>query len=212
MSDNDTKLAQAREDLCRFLSACYYEPSTAFAEERLFDSIADAAQVLSPQLAQSARQLELAFASQEIETLLIDYTRLFLGPTQVLAQPYGSSWLSAAAEDRQASIDGLLELYRLGGFELSDELNELPDHVAIELEFLYLLTFTKNQASRSGRVDELVAAEELEKRFVDEHLKTWLMPFTSAVASNADSAFYRELASFTVRCLDELGVVDTASA
>jgi hypothetical protein len=30
MSDDDTDEATARQDLCRFLSACYYEPSPEF--------------------------------------------------------------------------------------------------------------------------------------------------------------------------------------
>jgi TorA maturation chaperone TorD len=201
MLEQDPKQSQAREDLSRFLSACYYEPSDAFAQEHLFDSMVNAAQLLDPQLEEGARKLGQAYASQEIQTLLVDYTRLFVGPMQPLAQPYGSSWLGSDAASKQSSIDGVLELYRLGGFEIDDELRELPDHVAIELEFFYLLQFTKNQASRSDRTDELAAAKQLERRFLNEHLRVWLAPFTAAVTSNAETDFYRELAVFTARFL-----------
>ena len=43
MSDFDPDRASAREDLCRFLAACYYEPGPEFAEEKLFDSMLAAA-------------------------------------------------------------------------------------------------------------------------------------------------------------------------
>ena len=41
MSDYAPDEATARQDLCRFLSACYYEPAPEFAEEKLFDSMRD---------------------------------------------------------------------------------------------------------------------------------------------------------------------------
>jgi TorA maturation chaperone TorD len=90
MSDYDPDEATARQDLCRFLSACYYEPAPEFAEEHLFDSMLTAATCLHPDLVAHARKLGEAFAAQDLETLLVDYTRLFLGPIDTLASPYGS--------------------------------------------------------------------------------------------------------------------------
>lgn len=197
MSNHDPEQAQAREDLCRFLSACYYEPCAAFAEEHLFDSMFDAARRLDAQLAEAARALGQAFAAQDIQALLVDYARLFLGPMQPLAPPYGSSWLNGDAAAKQASIDDALELYRFGGFEIDETLRELPDHVAVQLEFLYLLKFAVNHARRSGSAEALAAAQQLEKRFCDEHLRVWIGPFTTAVKVNAETDFYRELAVFT---------------
>ena len=75
----------------------------------------------------------------------------------------------------------------------------MPDHIAAELEFLYLLTFRQNQARRSGDQAGLDAATALRTRFLDEHLGRWVGPFTAAVAAGAQSAFYRELAGLTDR-------------
>ena len=47
----------AREDLCRFLAACYYQPGPEFAEEKVFDSMLDAATRIHPDLAVHARRL-----------------------------------------------------------------------------------------------------------------------------------------------------------
>lgn len=191
--------AAARADLCRFLSACYYEPAIEFSEERLFDSLTAAASQLSPVLAEHARRLGQAFAKEELQTLLVDYTRLFLGPFQPLAVPYGSHWQSPPDESVEDPMAGLLQCYEDGGFEIEEGFNDLPDHVAVELEFLYLLCFTQGSADAMGEGGEAQASAALRQRFLAEHLGSWVNPLTEAMRSNAQTAFYRELAEITLR-------------
>jgi putative dimethyl sulfoxide reductase chaperone len=199
MADHDPERAAAREDLCRFLSACYYEPDPAFAEERLFDSILQAAQRLDPELGGSARQLGAAFAAQDLQTLLVDYTRLFLGPVQPLAKPYGSFWLTGEGTVMQDSTLELQELYREAGFDIDEEFRELPDHVAVELEFLYLLIFKRNEARRAGHAEVIASWDLLHRTFLARHLGAWVGRFSAAVKSAAQTDFYRELAALTER-------------
>lgn len=189
----------AREDLCRYLAACYYEPCTDFSEERLFESMLSAAISIDPDLAESARRLGAAFAAQDLQALLVDYTRLFIGPSQPVAMPYASFWLTDDPSLRHEATMAVLDFYEQGGFDISDDFRELPDHVAAELEFLYLLIFSRNQAQLSGNAAELAAASELHRRFVGEHLEGWIGGFVDALKSGADTAFYRELAGFTGR-------------
>jgi len=209
MSDYDPDEATARQDLCRFLSACYYEPAPEFSEERLFDSIVIAAARLHPELAATARRLREAFEAQDLQTLLVDYTRLFLGPIDALAKPYGSCWLPAQAPTEDNPPPVVLAIYNEGGFDIDDEFQELPDHIAVELEFLYLLAFTQNQARQAGDNEALANSEHLQKRFLDEHLGAWIGPFTAAVKSGARTAFYRELAALTARFVSLQSSVST---
>lgn len=193
MSDYAPDVATARNDLCRFLSACYYEPAPEFAEEKMFDSMLIAAQKVHPDLVESTRRLGEAFAAQDVQTLLVDYTRLFLGPMRALAKPYGSCWLPAPATSDESLPLAVLDLYGEGGFDIDESLMELPDHVAVELEFLYLLNYKRNDTTTSGRTDEAAAIESLEHRFLNTHLGAWITPFAAAVIANAETAFYREL-------------------
>lgn len=189
----------AREDFCRFLAACYYQPGPEFAEEKLFDSMHVAALRIEPELAEGARRLGAAFASEGPERLLVDYARLFLGPANILAKPYGSVWLEPQAGLMRDSTMAVSALYAEGGFEIAEDFHELPDHIAAELEFLYLLLFRQNEAQRIGDTEALDAVSKLERRFLAEHLGRWVGPFTAAVKSGAQSAFYRELAELTER-------------
>jgi TorA maturation chaperone TorD len=197
MTDYVNGKAGAREDLCRFLSACYCEPSTDFSEEHLFDSMLTAAAAIHPDLAESARKLGAEFVAQDMETLLVDYTALFIGPSQPRAMPYASFWLTDDQSMRHEATTAVLDFYEQGGFDVSEEVHELPDHVAVELEFLYLLIFAQNQAQLGGNAEDLAAANVLHRRFAAEHLNAWLSHFATAVKAGSGTAFYRELAELT---------------
>ncbi len=189
--------ATARQELCRFLAGCYYEPGPEFAEERLFDSILAAAQRIDPELAGHAARLGQAFAAASLEDLLVDYTRLFLGTPQALAKPYASVWLTDGPELMQDSAMELLKFYDQGGFEIDPGFRDLPDHVAVELEFLYLLSYQRNQALATGDEPALQAVDVLRTAFLVGHLGRWLGPFILAVHDHAQCDFYRELAELT---------------
>lgn len=192
MPENDPIEAAARADFCRFLAACYYEPAPEFAQEKLFDSMAAAGERIGVEFAEGAHRLGVAFAAEGMEELLVDYTRLFLGPVNARANPYGSVWLGPDGLAMQDSTMAVAGLYEEGGFELSEDFRDLPDHVAAELEFLYLLLFRENRAG----ADDAVA---LKRRLLGEHLGRWIGPFSKAVQAGAQCSFYRELGELTNR-------------
>jgi len=197
MTDHDLDASAARADLCRLLAACYYEPGPEFAEERVFDSMRSAAALVGPELASLAQRLGDAFATEDPQTLLIDYTRLFLGPVDAAAKPYGSVWLTGEATLMQPSSMAVLEIYREGGFDLAEDFRELPDHIAAELEFLYLTLFRENAAERAADLDSIAATQALRRRFLAAHLGAWIEPFTRAMESAAQTDYYRTLGPLT---------------
>lgn len=196
LSDAERSLA-ARADLSRLLAACYYEPAPEFVEERMFEAIVVAADGVTPALGAAARQLARSFTSVDLQTLLVDYTRLFLAPEGPLAQPYGSVWLTGAQPLMQESTLAIIQLYEVGGFELAEDFRDLPDHVAAELEFLYALLFREAQALRQGDADSADGVRALRRRLLAEHLGRSTPPFAAAMRAGAQTAFYRELANLT---------------
>ncbi len=199
MQDYDLDRGIARENLSRLLSACYYEPGPEFTEEKVFDSMLQAATRLDPQLAALAGQLGEDYAAEGQEALLLDYTRLFLGPNHIAAKPYGSIWLEGQNTVMGDSTMAVQKLYEQGGFDMSEDFREVPDHIAVELEFLYLLIYRENEAARKGEPEALRAMAALRKHFLEEHLGRWIGPFTSAVIAGAQCGFYRRLAELSDR-------------
>jgi putative dimethyl sulfoxide reductase chaperone len=192
----------ARENLSRLLAACYYEPGPEFTEEQVFVSMLEAAARTHPELAAQAQRLGEDYAVEGHDALLLDYTRLFLGPNHIAAKPYGSIWLEGQNSVMGDSTMAVLKLYEEGGFDMSEEFREVPDHIAVELEFLYLLIYRENEAARNGEIEALQAKAALRKRFLDEHLGRWVGPFTAAVIAGAQSSYYRRLAELTARFVD----------
>jgi len=199
MSNDDTARAAARADLARLLAACYYEPGPEFAEERVFEAIREAAANVDPALADVAERLGQGFAAAEGNDLLLDYTRLFLGPVDILAKPYGSVWLDADAPLMGDSTMAVLQHYEDAGFEVDEGFRDLPDHIAVELEFLYVLLFREAEAQLRQDAETLAGLVRMRQRFLGEHLGQWAGPFAAAVATGAQTPYYRDLADLTER-------------
>lgn len=185
----------ARADIYRLLSACYYEPEDSFLEEDVFGQMAEALMRYETENANIAERMETAFREAGSEPLLLDYTRLFLGPLGIRAKPYGSVYLEGENVIMGDSTVAVQERYHEGGFKLEKTFIEVPDHVAAELEFLYLLSAQLgNSETTADRYEELV---RLKHRFLREHLGLWVTPFTNAMENGAETEFYRLVATLT---------------
>ncbi|BCR03704.1 hypothetical protein DESUT3_07730 [Desulfuromonas versatilis] len=168
-----------------------------FREEQVFQRLAELAGEIDPDLAEISRALAEAFAGEDLQDLLLDYSRLFLGPFEILAKPYGSVWLEGDKVLMGQSTAAVRELYREGGFDLAEDFREVPDHIAAELEFLYLLNYQVNEALSASDLGALEQIKSLRKHLLQEHLGRWVSPFTSAMEQGAQSRFYRLLAKLT---------------
>lgn len=206
MTDPNNKTYQhhlARADTYRLLSACYYEPEKAFLEEDIFGQLGQALSTLNFGPADEAEALGTCFREADQDALLLDYTRLFLGPFKIRAKPYGSIYLDGENVIMGDSTMAVLALYREGGFQVSEAFGEVPDHVAVELEFLYLLN--AHLGNRQTEMDQREHLAALKHSFLREHLGRWVVPFTKAITSSADTGFYRKVADITRRfVLDDL--------
>lgn len=194
---NDARFRHlARSDAYRLLSACYYEPEEAFLEEKVFDQLRTAMAQVADDLVSTVVTMDDGFRQAGLEALTLDYSRLFLGPFGILAKPYGSVYLDGEDVVMGASTMQAFALYREGGFEVADDFREVPDHVALELEFLHLLSFRLGQA---GDEDERARFAALKRRFLSEHLGRWVGNLAQAMREGAESDFYRRLAEVTER-------------
>ena len=184
----------ARADVYRLLSACYYQPEEAFLEEGVFGQLKSAMAILAPDREPEVAAMEDEFRESGCDELLLDYTRLFLGPFGILAKPYGSVYLDGENIVMGESTMRALAFYREGGFEVAEDFPEMPDHVALELEFLYLLNFR-----RGGEIDagEQARLDGLKRGFLEEHLGRWIGELADAMRNGAKTRFYRQLADMT---------------
>ncbi len=188
-TQNETQLRHlARADVYRLLSACYYEPEDAFLEEDIFGQLRTGMATLAPERVPDVAAMEDSFRESSTDDLLLDYTRLFLGPFDILAKPYGSIYLDGDNVVMGDSTVLAVALYREGGFDIAEDFREVPDHVALELEFLYLLSL------RLATEPEVRA---LKFRFLEGHLGQWVGGFADAMREGTQTSFYKQLADMT---------------
>ncbi|RMD97247.1 MAG: hypothetical protein D6812_15605, partial [Deltaproteobacteria bacterium] len=69
----------------------------------------------------------------------------------------------------------------------------LPDHVAVELEFLSYLCGKEIAAAQEGK--DRARITEAQRRFIERHLALWFPPFARMVAEKTDT-LYKEVVRF----------------
>lgn len=136
---------------------------------------------------------------QELEDLLWDYTRLFLGPYRLPCPPWESVYASPKKLLMQEAYDTVKAMYAQAGVEVGDP-NVLADHVGAELNFQAILLERADRAA----ADEQTYRQRAEQ-FRNEHLRNWIPRFTADVEDAADSDLYRALARATRHIVLDLG-------
>jgi TorA maturation chaperone TorD len=184
VEDTLNKVCQ-RADSYKLLSECYYLPDNA-----LMQKVIDAAQT-----DHFFAELEACIPSDlEFESLKVDYTRLFVGPFKLLAPPYGSVYLEDNKFMGESTID-VRNWYEKDGLNIV--INDAPDHIAMELEFMYYLVVKQTQATKKGNLQDIQLYQQKQKTFLCSHLARWLPEFAKNVRENAQTEFYRKLARLT---------------
>ena len=127
--------------------------------------------------------------------LNVDYAKLFVGPFNLLAPPYGSVYLEGKSQVMGNSTIDVKKRYAEEGLDIG--LKEAPDHIAIELEFLYFLVFQEIAAFNDNDFNNMNLYQSKQKSFLETHLGVWVTDFTNNIAENTETVFYKNLARLT---------------
>lgn len=181
----DEQSTERRASTYRLLSACFHEP-----EQELLDRIAAAASEET-----DVETERLNKEATDLETLRLDYAKLFLGPFEVVAPPYGSTYLDNPERVMTESTTEVQEWYRQEGLDIG--LDEPADHVAGELEFVGVLALAEKESLKAG--EDEIAVEYVQKQyeFLSQHLGRWISELADNMREHAQTEFYRTLADET---------------
>lgn len=184
-----------RGDCYRFLSACFCQPQkNVFQEEKLLQNLTKSLHKICPEAALFSASMEESILKCGNEELLVEYTRLFLGPFGVIAPPYGSVYLDGEQRVMGDSTMEVIRRYRNEGLSGSSDVRELPDHVSVELEFMSYLVFKEIKALEICDPGAAAEAVEKQEKFSAEILRRWIPPFCERIKENSENGFYTALA------------------
>jgi TorA maturation chaperone TorD len=176
--------ATSRADSYKLLSECYFPP-----DQNLLKVIKS----IDHSWDDTFRRLKSSMPTLDVlKVLTLDYSRLFLGPFKVLASPYGSVYL-----DGKVSLvgDSTLEaekFYQSQGLKIS--LKDVPDHIAIELEFMYYLVSKEITALKGNDHKGVESYRQKQFLFLSKHLGRWIDQFSACIKKAAQTEFYITLA------------------
>ena len=127
----------------------------------------------------------------------VEYTRLFLVPSdsriflyETMHQKSNELLMGAAAQE-------VSQIYREDGLALHGTFQDLPDHFTVQCEYLAHMARREGKAWIQG---EPLQAEIYFRRsasFFDRHLGSWGPSLCALILEQAQTDFYRALASLT---------------
>ncbi|MFN2355564.1 MAG: molecular chaperone [Desulfopila sp.] len=179
-------------DCFKLLAAAFYEPEKDFfLEEKLCENLAS---LLATNgcldASAAAEKMTAALAESDQSTLLVEYARLFVGPFELVAPPYGSVYLEKERRLMGDSTLAVQKMYHDAGLDL--EIKDVPDHIAFELEFMHYLCQCEVEAA-----NDHTAVQELRRKqatFYAHFLAPWIPDFCASIRNGTESKFYSALA------------------
>lgn len=132
--------------------------------------------------------------------LAADYMRTFFGHGyngHAAAYPFESVYASEKRLLMQDARDEVLALYRAAGLEKQEDWKEGEDHVALELEYMQILSLRTADALKTDDQKEATKLLKAQYHFLDDHLGAWVPLMAEQMVHFSRTDFYRGLGSLT---------------
>jgi len=187
-----------RGDCYRLLSACFYLPKKElFLEEHLFKNLSTILTSICPEATIFSAEMGESIHEYNNEELTVEYAKLFVGPYELKAPPYGSVYLDRERRVMGNSTMEVIEMYREKGLSMDEDFKELPDHIAVELEFMNYLIYKEINTCMNSKPEEVIEVLKYQELFLKKYLGAWVSNFSKAIIENSDNPFYINLAKCT---------------
>ncbi|UMZ73161.1 TorD/DmsD family molecular chaperone [Natranaerofaba carboxydovora] len=190
------KMTPVRFGFYNLLSASLYQPEEDLLEENFVDVLVELAKNFNLELNDEAEKLRelITGKSCDLKDLKVDYAKLFVGPSKLLAPPYESVYKDEGYTVMGDSTMKVKKFYEKAGMKLDDDCKEPQDHIAFEMNFMSFLCEGEDKLRKEGktqRADELLA---IQKNFFVNHPYTWVNELTKNIKEYAETDFYKIIA------------------
>lgn len=192
----------ARQDVYKILADCFHLPDKTIPTK--LKTLAEQLSNLSSKAVSFVTHMRTEMDQiDDLEQLKVDFTRLFIGPYSLPAPPYGSIYLE---KERKIMGDSTMDVkarYENFGLGLSGGFKDVPDHIAVELEFMFFLIYKEIDATRAEEPKQACDILSGQKSFLYNHLNMWISDFAETVIEHSETDFYRHLAKATRQFITE---------
>jgi putative dimethyl sulfoxide reductase chaperone len=92
--------------------------------------------------------------------------------------------------------------YQAFGFKVGGQVRERPDHLAVELEFMFVLSLKEAYAAKEGLVEQAEICRDGQAKFLKDHLGRWIGLLAESIARSYGQGLYLDLARFAAAFVD----------
>lgn len=108
--------------------------------------------------------------------------------------PYEGAYLTTNVFQESDALADIAGFHRAFGVEPAPSRSERSDHVALELEFMYLLAYKEGHARTHHGPEQVELCVEAQRAFLAAHLGRWGAAFFGALAAAPGGAHHAALA------------------
>lgn len=129
-----------------------------------------------------------------LQDLQAEHRRVFGHLISQECPPYETQYGCSHIFQQAQMLGDIAAFYRAFGLEVAEQAKERLDHIAVELEFMHVLTYKEAYAMRHHGPEKARVCREAQRTFLDEHLGRWAPVFARRLGRKAGSGFYKALA------------------
>jgi DMSO reductase family type II enzyme chaperone len=196
--------AFARSAIYRLLSQTLVYPSKEGASA-LRDADLPAALALAPalddELAAAMVQLGRELEGRSETALQEAHRRVFLHVESGNCPSHETAYTAQNIFQETEVLSDLAGFFRAFGLELAQR--ERPDHISVELEFMYVLTYKEAYALLHHGGEKARFCRTVQRKFMDDHLGRWAPRFVTLLARNAEDGHLQAAAILAQAFLDQ---------
>jgi TorA maturation chaperone TorD len=195
--DEFQQLMKARQNVYDLLR-CFFlqEPSEDFFKALREEDFLKNLRGYHPELDEGVEFLSAVLSSPTanplVPDLLLEFTRLFIGPSPVPL--YESVYRSESGLVLQEETLAVRKKYMEAGLVVNPRESLPDDHIGTELEFIFYLCQKATQA-QDGEARE--AFLRMQQIFFREHLVLWVSPLCDRLFQEAQSPYFKGVARMT---------------
>jgi putative dimethyl sulfoxide reductase chaperone len=157
----------------------------------------------NPKFIKASSQLHMSVGDQNstIEKMTKDYEMLFVRSFNPLAPPLESAYRQKGLITTEKHSPSVIDFYNSYGWESKFKKKIPDDHLGIELLFLTIMI------EKYLEFDDEVCNSEMRneiRRFINQHLLSWVYDWNDNVQNNADTLSYKGIATLVVACIEDI--------
>ena len=189
--------ALARSAVYRLLSQTLVYPgaeAVSALHEDLPQALACAASLpdgLAPLLDGLARQLD----GKDAGALQSEHAHVFSHVQSADCPPGEIAYTTQNIFQETEELSDLNGFFRAFGLELAER--ERPDHISVELEFMYVLTYKEAYALLHHDMEKARLCRIVQRKFMADHLGRWALHFAELLGGTAGGGYLQSVAGLT---------------